>query len=61
MGHRLNIRTLSGVANNGVVGLIVLGAMLALLDPNDMSSRMETAFILAPALAVEWQAIQSTD
>ena len=51
VGHRLNIRTLSGVANNGVVGLIVLGAMLALLDPNDMSSRMETAFILAPALA----------
>ena len=31
--------------------MIVLGAMLALLDPNDMSSRMETAFILAPALA----------
>ncbi|MGB1589397.1 MAG: ATP-binding cassette domain-containing protein [Candidatus Poseidoniaceae archaeon] len=51
IGHRINLRTLSGLANNGISGLLVLGAMLALLDPANLDSRMQIAFILAPALA----------
>jgi len=51
IGHRLNIRTLAGLANNGISGLLVLGAMLALLDPSNLDPRTEIAFILAPALA----------
>ena len=50
VGHRLNQRTLSGLANNGIAGLLVLGAMLALLDPSQLEGRILTAFILAPAL-----------
>lgn len=50
VGHRLNQRTLSGLANNGIAGLLALGAMLALLDPSQLEGRMLTAFILAPAL-----------
>ena len=50
IGHRLNQRTLSGVANNGIAGLLTLGAMLALLDPSQLEGRILTAFILAPAL-----------
>ena len=51
IGHRLNLRTMAGIANNTIVGLITLGAMLALLEPSNLDSRLETAFILAPALA----------
>lgn len=51
IGHRLNLRTFSGFANNGIAGLLVLGAMLALLEPAQLEGRMLTAFILAPALA----------
>ena len=43
-------RTLSGLANNGIAGLLTLGAMLALLDPSQLEGRILTAFILAPAL-----------
>jgi len=50
VGHRLNQRTLSGLANNGIAGLLTLGAMLALLDPTQLEGRILTAFILAPAL-----------
>ena len=50
VGHRLNQRTLSGLANNGIAGLLTLGAMLALLDPTQFEGRILTAFILAPAL-----------
>ncbi len=50
IGHRLNLRTLSGLANNGIAGLLTLGAMLALLDPSQLEGRMLTAFVLAPAL-----------
>ena len=50
IGHRLNLRTLSGFANNGIAGLLTLGAMLALLDPSQLEGRTLTAFILAPAL-----------
>lgn len=50
VGHRLNQRTLSGLANNGIAGLLTLGAMLALLDPSQLEGRILTAFILAPAL-----------
>ena len=50
VGHRLNQRTLSGLANNGIAGLLTLGAMLALLDPSQLEGRMLTAFTLAPAL-----------
>jgi energy-coupling factor transporter ATP-binding protein EcfA2 len=50
IGHRLNLRTLSGVANNGIAGLLTLGAMLALLDPSQLEGRILTAFILGPAL-----------
>ena len=42
---------MAGIANNTIVGLITLGAMLALLEPSNLDSRLETAFILAPALA----------
>tara|TARA_B100001113_G_scaffold131288_1_gene107363 strand:- start:4436 stop:5611 length:1176 start_codon:yes stop_codon:yes gene_type:complete len=52
IGHRLNLRTFSGVANNGIAGLLTLGAMLALLDPSQLEGRILTAFILAPALTV---------
>ena len=51
VGHRLNLRTMSGIANNGIAGLLTLGAMLALLEPAILEGRMLTAFILAPALA----------
>ncbi|MCH2647419.1 MAG: ATP-binding cassette domain-containing protein [Candidatus Poseidoniaceae archaeon] len=51
IGHRLNLRTLSGLANNGIAGLLTLGAMLALLDPSQLEGSTLTAFILAPALA----------
>lgn len=50
IGHRLNLRTLSGLGNNGIAGLLTLGTMLALLDPSQLEGRMLTAFILAPAL-----------
>jgi ABC-type Mn2+/Zn2+ transport system ATPase subunit len=50
VGPRLNLRTLSGLANNGIAGLLTLGAMLALLDPSQLEGRILTAFILAPAL-----------
>ena len=50
VGHRLNQRTLSGLANNGIAGLLTLGAMLALLDPSQLEGRILTAFVLAPAL-----------
>ena len=50
VGHRLNLRTLSGLANNGIAGLLTLGAMLALLDPSQLEGRILTAFVLAPAL-----------
>ena len=36
--------------NNGIAGLLTLGAMLALLDPSQLEGRILTAFILAPAL-----------
>ena len=51
VGHRLNLRTLTGLANNGIAGLLTLGAMLALLDPSQLEGRILTGFILAPALA----------
>ena len=50
VGHRLNLRTLAGLSNNGIAGLLTLGAMLALLDPSQLEGRILTAFILAPAL-----------
>ena len=50
VGHRLNLRTLAGFANNGIAGLLTLGAMLALLEPTLLEGRTLTAFILAPAL-----------
>lgn len=50
IGHRMNLRTLSGVANNGIAGLLTLGAMLAMLNPEQLEGRTLTAFILAPAL-----------
>ena len=50
IGHRMNLRTLSGLANNGIAGLLTLGAMLALLDPSQLEGRTLTGFILAPAL-----------
>ena len=50
IGHRLNMRTMAGLANNGIAALLTLGAMLALLEPTDLEGRMLTAFILAPAL-----------
>lgn len=50
IGHRMNLRTFSGIANNGIAGLLTLGAMLALLNPEQLEGRTLTAFILAPAL-----------
>lgn len=50
IGHRMNLRTLSGIANNAIAGLLTLGAMLALLNPEQLENRLLTAFILAPAL-----------
>ena len=50
IGHRLNLRTLSGLANNVIAGLLTLGAMLAILNPEQLEGRTLTAFILAPAL-----------
>jgi len=50
VSHRLNLRTMAGFANNGIAGLLTLGAMLALLDPTQLEGRTLTAFILAPAL-----------
>jgi putative ABC transport system ATP-binding protein len=50
IGHRMNLRTLSGIANNGIAGLLTLGAMLAMLNPEQLEGRTLTAFILAPAL-----------
>jgi membrane-bound metal-dependent hydrolase YbcI (DUF457 family) len=41
---------MAGFANNGIAGLLTLGAMLALLDPTQLEGRTLTAFILAPAL-----------
>lgn len=51
VGHRINARTLSGIANNGIAGLLTLGAMLALLEPSQLEDRALTGFLLAPALA----------
>ena len=50
VGHRLNMRTMAGLANNGIAALLTLGAMLALLEPSELEGRTLTAFILAPAL-----------
>ena len=50
VGNRLNLRTMAGFANNGIAGLLTLGAMLALLDPTQLEGNTLTAFILAPAL-----------
>ncbi len=50
VGHRLNMRTMAGLANNGIAALLTLGAMLALLEPSELEGRSLTAFILAPAL-----------
>ena len=52
VGHRINFRTMAGLANNGIAGFLVLGAMLALLDPLSLEGKMRAGFILAPALAV---------
>ncbi len=52
VGHRINLRTMAGFGNNGIAGLLTLGAMLALLDPAQLEGRTLTAFILAPALTV---------
>ncbi len=51
VGSRLNIRTMSGLANNGIAGLLVLGSLLAFINPKQLDSEMLFAFILAPALA----------
>ena len=50
IGHRMNLRTLSGIANNGIAGFLTLGAMLALLQPDQLEGSLLAAFILAPAL-----------
>ena len=50
VGHRLNMRTMAGLANNGIAALLTLGAMLALLEPSELEGTSLTAFILAPAL-----------
>ena len=42
----MNLRTLSGLANNGIAGLLTLGAMLALLDPSQLEGRTLAGFIL---------------
>tara|TARA_B100000424_G_scaffold271040_1_gene272220 strand:- start:760 stop:1935 length:1176 start_codon:yes stop_codon:yes gene_type:complete len=51
VGHRLNLRTLSGFANNGIAGLLTLGAMIALFDAPNLDGRTQLGFIMAPALA----------
>ncbi|MDP6870069.1 MAG: ABC transporter ATP-binding protein [Candidatus Poseidoniaceae archaeon] len=50
-GTTLDLRTMSSISNNCIVGLIVLGAMFAFLDPNSLKGRIEIAFLLAPSLA----------
>ncbi len=52
VGHRINLRTMSLFANNGIAGLLVLGGMLALLEPSTLDAKMRAGFILAPALAL---------
>ena len=50
-GLSLNLRTMSGFLHNGIVGLLVLGGILALTDTNELSGRLLTGLIMAPALA----------
>ncbi len=51
IGHRLNLRTLCGLANNGIAGLLTLGALIALFNPLNLEGKEEMGFIMAPALA----------
>ncbi len=51
IGHRLNLRTLCGLSNNGIAGLLTLGAMIALFDVSGLSGKTQIGFIMAPALA----------
>ncbi len=51
VGTRLDIRTMSSLGNNAIVGLITLGAMFAFLQPTSLEGNMALAFVLAPSLA----------
>ena len=51
IGHRMNLRTMAGLANNSIAGLLTLGALLALIEPSELSDRNQVAFSLAPVLA----------
>ena len=51
IGHRMNLRTMAGLANNSIAGLLTLGALLALIEPSELTGRNLVAFSLAPVLA----------
>lgn len=51
IGHRMNLRTMAGLANNSIAGLLTLGALLALIEPSELTDRNLVAFSLAPVLA----------
>ena len=51
IGHRMNLRTMAGLANNSIAGLLTLGALLALIEPSELTDRNQVAFSLAPVLA----------
>jgi len=51
IGLRMTVRTMVGFANNGIAGILVLGAMLALIDSSILEGNLKTAYILAPSLA----------
>ena len=51
IGQRLDSRTLAGLSNNGIAGLLTLGALLALVTPSELEGAMLAGVTLAPALA----------
>jgi len=51
LGLRLNLRTMSGFLHNGIVGLLVLGGILALVTPDEITNPLLTGLMMAPALA----------
>ncbi len=51
IGTRLDFRTMASLSNNGISGLLVIGALLALLQIESWPKSLLHAAVLAPSLA----------